>query len=147
MKHLKQLDNPALSALKTALDGLQQFESNHAESARYFRKIVEYLIGPLDGIDPWAIRELIHDEDNRRNRPSTLTISSAATYDRIRQLGPQELRVLKLIAEGYQSDKVANLLDISYRTVANHRARLVTKLGLSTARELVRFAITNLEFI
>lgn len=56
-------------------------------------------------------------------------------------LTPRELEVLRLIALGHTSVEVARILEISPRTVESHRARVLSKLGLTTRAELVRYAL------
>jgi DNA-binding NarL/FixJ family response regulator len=53
----------------------------------------------------------------------------------------REREILKLIAEGRSSREVGELLYISYRTVQNHRANIMKKLGLNRTADLVRYAI------
>ena len=45
-----------------------------------------------------------------------------------------------LIAKGYSGKEIAEKLVISPSTVNTHRTNLMTKLGLSTRRELVQYA-------
>ncbi len=56
-------------------------------------------------------------------------------------LSKRELQVLRLVAEGYRSAKIGELLGITTHTVSRHRARIMDKLDLNSAAELVRFAI------
>ena len=56
-------------------------------------------------------------------------------------LTTREREVLKLIAEGRSSQEIADLLFISARTVAHHRARLIRKLNLKKVADLVKYAI------
>jgi DNA-binding NarL/FixJ family response regulator len=56
-------------------------------------------------------------------------------------LGIQERRVLQLIAEGKSTKAIAELLDISYKTVQSHRTNVMSKLGLQDIAGLVRYAI------
>lgn len=56
-------------------------------------------------------------------------------------LTPRELQVVKLIAEGYTSDEIAEELIISRKTVDRHRANLLQKLGMRNVAELTRYAI------
>lgn len=56
-------------------------------------------------------------------------------------LTPRELQVVKLIAEGYTSDGIAEELVISRKTVDRHRANLLQKLGMRNVAELTRYAI------
>ena len=56
-------------------------------------------------------------------------------------LSRREESVLKLVAQGYSSKKVAALLDISYRTVETHRQNIKHKLELSSIAELAKYAV------
>jgi DNA-binding NarL/FixJ family response regulator len=56
-------------------------------------------------------------------------------------LTTREREVAKLIAEGRSSKEVADLLFISVRTVDNHRANIMEKLGLKKAADIVKYAI------
>ena len=58
-----------------------------------------------------------------------------------RRLTPRERELLQLIAEGWSNKEVASILGISRRTVENHRARMMRKLGLRSLSELVRYAV------
>jgi DNA-binding NarL/FixJ family response regulator len=56
-------------------------------------------------------------------------------------LTPREGEVLKLIAEAHTNQQIAELLVISLKTVENHRARILEKLGMRDRVELTRYAI------
>jgi DNA-binding NarL/FixJ family response regulator len=55
----------------------------------------------------------------------------------------REREVVQLIAEGKINKQVAQILDISIKTVETHRATAMQKLKLRTTAELVRYAIRN----
>ncbi|MEX2407373.1 MAG: response regulator transcription factor [Actinomycetota bacterium] len=55
-------------------------------------------------------------------------------------LTPREREVLRLIALGHTNSEIATMLYVSVRTVENHRAGVMRKLGLRTRAELVRHA-------
>jgi DNA-binding NarL/FixJ family response regulator len=55
----------------------------------------------------------------------------------------RERGVVQLIAEGYTNKQIANLLNISLKTVETHRAAIMRKLNLSSSAALVRYAIRN----
>jgi two-component system, NarL family, response regulator NreC len=55
-------------------------------------------------------------------------------------LTSREREVLRLIALGHTNAEIAQMLDVSVRTVENHRASVMRKLGLRTRAELVRHA-------
>ncbi len=63
---------------------------------------------------------------------------SEEPYDR---LTAREREILKLIAEGYTSRKVAEMLFISLKTVLGHRARIMEKLDLHNRTELIKYAM------
>jgi two-component system, NarL family, response regulator NreC len=56
-------------------------------------------------------------------------------------LSKRERQVLELVAEGRTTPQISELLGISPKTVARHRERIMNKLNLHSAAELVRFAI------
>jgi DNA-binding NarL/FixJ family response regulator len=56
-------------------------------------------------------------------------------------LTPREQEIIKLIAEGNTSDKIAETLVISKKTVERHRANILEKLGLRNRVDLTRYAI------
>jgi two-component system response regulator NreC len=55
----------------------------------------------------------------------------------------REVDVLRLLARGNTNRQIAGLLDLSVRTVENHRANLTSKLGLVSRVELVNYAEEN----
>lgn len=56
-------------------------------------------------------------------------------------LSPREREVLQLIAEGYTSREIAEILSISIKTVQSHRGNLMRKLDLHDRGELIKYAI------
>ena len=56
-------------------------------------------------------------------------------------LTPREMEVLRLVAEGYTNQDIADQLVLSIKTVQAHRANVMEKLGLHDITQLVRFAI------
>jgi FixJ family two-component response regulator len=60
-----------------------------------------------------------------------------ATDARLALLTPTELKILKLVAQGKSSREIGEALDISSRTVDNHRGRMMDKLHVNSVVELV----------
>jgi DNA-binding NarL/FixJ family response regulator len=58
-------------------------------------------------------------------------------------LAHRERSVVQLIAEGHTNKQIAQLLNISVKTVEAHRANVMRKLDLSSSADLVRYAIRN----
>ncbi|MGB3098320.1 MAG: response regulator transcription factor [Solirubrobacterales bacterium] len=57
------------------------------------------------------------------------------------ELTPRELQVVKLVAEAHTNKEIAELLGLSEKTIENHRANAMRKLGMRDRVELVRYAI------
>lgn len=55
-------------------------------------------------------------------------------------LTPREQEVMRLLAEGLSTKEIAEKLFISRKTVENHRSNIMSKLGLHSTIELVRYA-------
>jgi len=48
-----------------------------------------------------------------------------------------------MLALGHGPTEIADLLNLSVKTVSTHKARILQKLGLGSTAELVRYAIEN----
>jgi DNA-binding NarL/FixJ family response regulator len=58
----------------------------------------------------------------------------------LESLTQREIDVLRLLARGNTNRQIAELLNLSVRTVESHRANLLGKLGLASRVELVTYA-------
>jgi len=56
-------------------------------------------------------------------------------------LSEREAEVVRLIARGHSSKEMAETLGISPRTLETYKARAMTKLGLRTRADLIRYAL------
>jgi two-component system, NarL family, response regulator NreC len=63
--------------------------------------------------------------------------------NKLDELTPREVEVLRLLARGYTNQQIADELVISSRTVQFHRGNLTEKLQLHSRVELVHFAVEN----
>jgi two-component system, NarL family, response regulator NreC len=72
------------------------------------------------------VREYL--DKSKENVENTLAIS------------PREKEILNLLAEGYSGKEIAEKLVISQSTVHTHRTNIMSKLGLSSRRELIQYA-------
>ncbi|HEU4813111.1 MAG TPA: response regulator transcription factor [Xanthomonadaceae bacterium] len=57
------------------------------------------------------------------------------------RLTAREREVFHLVIEGLTTKEIARRLDISVKTAENHRARVITKVGVRNTAELVRYAL------
>jgi DNA-binding NarL/FixJ family response regulator len=69
--------------------------------------------------------------------------AAPASPDIYETLTTREREILHLLAEGNSNAQIAARLFISPRTVENHRANIMQKLGLHTHTDLIRFAFQH----
>jgi len=69
------------------------------------------------------------------------SLRSKETTDK--ELSSRESEVLNLIVEGLNNKEIADKLIISKRTVDNHRANLMKKLGARNTADIVRIALNK----
>jgi DNA-binding NarL/FixJ family response regulator len=63
--------------------------------------------------------------------------------DTAAMLTTREQEVVALVAEGYRTREMAELLSVSHKTVERHRTNLMRKLGVRSATGVVAYAITH----
>jgi DNA-binding NarL/FixJ family response regulator len=78
-----------------------------------------------------AIAQLLEDKD----------FDGGAIVDRYELLSNREREIFQLVAEGRTNKEIAALLAISPSTVETHRARIMEKLDLHSAAEIVLYAV------
>ena len=59
------------------------------------------------------------------------------------ELTPRQREVLQLLAEGRSMKEVANLLNLTPRTVAFHKYRIMEQLKIKSTAELVQYAVKH----
>ncbi len=117
----------ARRVLKAGAAGYLQKESPPEELVSAIRTIAKggkYVTASL------AQRLAVELEGNREKAPHEL-------------LSDREYQVLCLLASGKRAKEIAHELCLSVPTVSTYRARLLEKLGLSSAAELVRYALEH----
>jgi DNA-binding NarL/FixJ family response regulator len=87
-------------------------------------------------LSPYLAKALMHDYLQRSDREE-----GPADPPPGKRLSGREQEILKLIAEGNSSREIAEMLDLSVKTVHNHRTRLMTKLDIHRNADLVKYAI------
>ena len=74
-------------------------------------------------------------EDYQRNT------GERGKQDPYNQLTERERDILKLLAEGHSTQKIADILVITPKTVEGHKTNLMAKLGIHNRIELVKYAL------
>ena len=59
----------------------------------------------------------------------------------LRELTARQREVLQLLAEGYSMKQIADMLNVTPRTVQFHKYRMMQQLGIRTSAELIQFAV------
>jgi DNA-binding NarL/FixJ family response regulator len=81
----------------------------------------------------------------RREKKHTTIISMPVIPPEVHhKLSKTEFRVMQMIAEGMSTKEIAQTLNISIKTVENHRHNISKKLNLSGHNSLIKYAIKNL---
>jgi two-component system, NarL family, response regulator NreC len=68
---------------------------------------------------------------------------AAQRTDTAPMLTEREQEVVALIAEGYRTREMAQMLALSHKTIERHRTNLMRKLGVRSATGVVAYAITH----
>ena len=83
-------------------------------------------------LSPSVAKFVVEDYQNKGER------AGRGSYQ---QLTEREREVLKLVAEGNSTKRIAELLVLSTKTVEGHKTKLMAKLGLRDRVELVKYAL------
>lgn len=134
---------PDLKVLMLSMHDIDQyfFEALNAGAAGYVlksaadRDLLAACRAALRGepfLYPPAVRTIIREH---------LDAAAAGEETTGEILTPREQEVVKLVAEAYTTEQIAELLVISPRTVERHRENVLGKLGMRDRVELTRYAI------
>lgn len=85
------------------------------------------------------IRERIRNVMQSQEQPAN-EFNIAA---RMATLSPRERQVLDLLIAAKQTKHIARMLQITPKTVEHHRAKILKKMDVETAVELVRLVLTS----
>jgi two-component system CheB/CheR fusion protein len=70
-----------------------------------------------------------------------LSVSREAAAARIADLTPRQRQVMDLVIEGKPNKEIAAALGISQRTIENHRAAVMKKLGARSLPQLIHLVL------
>ncbi|MDE5117066.1 MAG: response regulator transcription factor, partial [Trichodesmium sp. St2_bin2_1] len=96
----------------------------------------EELVAQVESSLKQASRLIKHQNSSFRNRPTI----------RVRQdveLTPTELKVVQLVAKGMANRDIAQIMEVSQRTIESHVSNMLGKTGLHNRTELARWAIES----
>jgi len=95
-----------------------------------------------------AVRDVLRGKTYLSRRLPKDTVNYLRREDRgmveeEERLTERQREVLQLLAEGKQMKEVGNILNMTTRTVAFHKYRIMERLGTRNSAELVRFAVRH----
>lgn len=120
-------EDPQLAAEAFRL-GAAGYVVKSAVASELFQAIQEVLKGK-SYVSPLVTKALVDSLKNPKHRHGS------------EKLTARQREVLQLLAEGHAMKQVAATLDITPRTVAFHKYRIMEELGFKTNAELIRFAV------
>lgn len=88
-----------------------------------------------------AINQVITTGTYYSEDTSRLVLESFQKKHLNAQISPREKEIIRLLADGLTTKKIATKLFISPHTVETHRQNILLKLGLKNTAELIKYAI------
>lgn len=121
-----------IDAIESGAKGYLQKDTNRIELIEAINKIYngeDYFSKEVSQI---ALKGYIKKskEDKDKNNPKNI-------------ITERELEIIKLVAEGLMNKEISAKLEISTRTVDNHKANILQKLNLKSSIDIVKYAIKN----
>jgi DNA-binding NarL/FixJ family response regulator len=139
---LQRLSTPVTTIFLTMYDEEDMFNAAMDVGVKAYvvkESAADDILTALEKVDQGEtfISPSISDIGKRRsNRVQELLLSKPQLED----LTSAERRILKFIAEDRTSKEIASLLNISIKTVENHRLNICHKLNLHGSHSLLKFA-------
>jgi len=128
------MHDESLYAGRAIAAGARGYIRKHETSESIVKAVRTVLAGEI-----YASKRVIHSILNRFvTHPAGSPVDPA---DLIDTLSDRELEVLRCLAQGHNTRKIAEKFNLSIKTIGTYRERIKEKLGLQDATELIRFAV------
>jgi PAS domain S-box-containing protein len=130
--------------LKVLLE--RRAEDKNTLMERVHLNITELIIPLVRGLRKAALdpQQLVSLDMIESNLNSITSSFSHLLCSRHQELTPMEIRVANLIREGKNTRDIAELMNLSPRTIESHREGLRKKMGIRDRRENLRFHLLSL---
>ncbi len=96
-------------------------------------------------LQPALARWLLEDYQRLAHNDNSSGTSAAETGEGkvvgLSVLSQRERQVLEMVAHGDTNQEIGRLLNLSHKTIARHRERIMKKLNIHSRTELIKFAI------
>lgn len=147
LQHLKSATKPPRVLILSMHDDIAYVKTALASGASGYvvKTISEQTL--LSAVRAVARGQLFVDLDNvvltsRVFGPEGPSVAPAQQLETVK-LSPREKEILRLLGQGHTNVAIAELLELSAKTVATYRARIGEKIGLKTTADFVRYATDN----
>ncbi|MEB3339380.1 response regulator transcription factor [Okeania sp.] len=104
-----------------------------------------YIVKPFEPEELVAQVESSLKQASRLSKYQNPSLSNGPTIKVRRnvELTPTELKVVQLVAKGMANREIAEILEVSQRTIESHVSNMLGKTGLHNRTELARWAIES----
>lgn len=140
IKRLK-LERPKLLILVLSMHGETQYAARalKAGASGYLTKdsASEQLVGAIRKVAAGGVYLTDAAAASLMRNPSAQDLPSHE------QLSDREFEIFRLLAAGQRPTEIAQQLRLSVKTVSTHKTRILEKLNLGNAAELVRYALEH----
>jgi DNA-binding NarL/FixJ family response regulator len=126
---IHESDTYVLEVFEAGADGYCTKDSRREELVMAINRVLE---------GRTYISPMIADNVMEGYLESRKKLKSESVWDTVTA---REREVLKLLAEGHKNKDIADILNISVKTVEKHRANIINKLDLHNASALTAYAI------
>jgi DNA-binding NarL/FixJ family response regulator len=92
-------------------------------------------------LSPTISKQVVDGYLGRTASPATAATAGTPDGSDLDVLTPRQREILQLVAEGKSTKEVAQMLDLSVKTVETHRAQIMDRLGIRDLAGLVRYAV------
>jgi len=92
-------------------------------------------------LQPQHLAWLIEEYRRLAGQEARVPRSPERRDDQLSILSAREIQVVELVAAGHTTPEIAEILDLSPKTVSRHRERIMQKLNINSTVDLVKFAI------
>jgi len=70
-------------------------------------------------------------------------VGRSRTANPVQELSAREVQVLQMIAAGRKVSDIARELNLDVKTISTYRSRILTKMGMQSNAELIRYALEH----
>ncbi len=119
-------------ALRAGANGYIMKQEMADNVVKAMRQVLGGKIYVSDNIRQKVLRDLTQPHSDIRTTP-------------IERLSDRELEVFRLIGEGHGTRQIAEMLNLSIKTIETYRAHIKEKLSIKSAAELARSAVSWVE--